>query len=196
VLGRQRALTADYTAVDTETGSRSLATGIVGAIVLATLTWVGANIYIPLVPVPVTLQTLFVLLAGSIVGSRYGVLSQFLYVGIGALGLPVFAGGLAGAGVIAGPTGGYLLSFLVAPVVVSRLIQRGNSLAWQFATFTIGTMIIFVLGVSHLAAFYTHDIGNALRVGFLPFVPGAILKIVAAVSIYRSYSALARQRRP
>ena len=72
-------MAADYTAVVSESGSRSVVTGIVGAVVLATLTWVGANIFIPLVPVPVTLQTLFVLLAGSVVGARYGVFSQFLY---------------------------------------------------------------------------------------------------------------------
>ncbi len=193
--GRQRAMAADYPAGVTETGNRSLVTGIAGAVVLATLTWVGANIFIPLVPVPVTLQTLFVLLAGSVVGARYGTVSQFVYVGAGALGLPIFAGGLAGLGIIAGPTGGYLLSFLIAPFVVSRLIHRSNGLLWQTTTFTVGTLIIFVLGVSHLAAFYTHDLSDAIRLGFLPFIPGAVFKIVAAVSIHRSYTALTRQRR-
>jgi biotin transport system substrate-specific component len=175
-------------------GARSLAAGMTVAVVFALLTWVGANIYIPLVPVPVTLQTLFVLLAGSIAGARYGSLSQTLYVAGGAFGLPLFAGGLAGWAVVGGPTGGYLLSFLIAPIIVSRLIHRSDSIVWQTATFSLGTLVIFMVGVGHLAAFYTHDLGAALRVGLLPFIPGAALKIAAAVSIHRSYTALARRR--
>jgi biotin transport system substrate-specific component len=180
-------------AAPSNAAARSIAAGLAAAVAFALLTWVGANIYIPLVPVPVTLQTLFVLLAGSIAGARSGLLAQTLYVGGGALGLPLFAGGISGLAVLGGPTGGYLVSFLVAPIVVSRLIRRSDSLAAQAGAFSIGTLVIFALGVSHLAAFYTHDLGTALRLGLVPFIPGAILKVVAAVSIHRSYHALARR---
>jgi hypothetical protein len=74
---------------------------LIGSVVFAGLTIVGANVYIPLMPVPVTLQTLFVLLAGAAIGGRYGTLSQILYVGMGAAGVPVFAGHLGGLSVFA-----------------------------------------------------------------------------------------------
>lgn len=156
----------------------------------AALTFVGANIVIPLEPVPVTMQTLFVLLAGAMIGGVRGSLSQTLYVGAGAAGLPIYAGGLSGWAIVAGPTGGYLAAFIVAPIIVATLIGRSQRLAWHVGVFTLATVVIFALGVAHLALFYTHDPVSAIRLGFLPFVPGAIFKIVAAVSMYRSYRAL------
>jgi biotin transport system substrate-specific component len=189
VTVKERTLTAAHAGYRT----RSIATGVTGALALAGLTWLGANVYIPLYPVPITLQTLFVLLAGSVVARRTGIASQWAYVGAGALGVPVFAGGLAGWGVLAGPTGGFLLSFLIAPVVVSLVLRRSCALGVQIAAFAAGTAVIFVLGVAHLALFYTHDITAALHLGLFPFVPGAIFKIVAAVSIHRSYTALTRR---
>lgn len=171
-----------------------LVVGLTGAVVFAILTWVGANVYVPLEPVPVTLQTLFVLLAGAFIGTRYGLASQLLYVTAGAAGLPAFAGGAAGWAILTGPTGGYLLSFLVAPVVVSVVIRRNPGLVGQAAAFTLGTMVIFALGISHLALFYTHDVAAAVQVGLVPFIPGAFLKIAAAISIYGVYGAWRHRR--
>jgi biotin transport system substrate-specific component len=176
--------------------SRSLAKGLVGAAVFAGLTFVGANIVIPLSPVPITLQTLFVLLAGAAIGARYGALGQAAYVALGTLGLPVFAGGLGGLGALGGPTGGYLLSFLLVPLVVGSLVRRSQSVPWLLLSYSIGTAVIFLFGVTHLAAWYTRDVTEAIRLGLLPFLPGAAFKIVAATSISRSYWALARRRRP
>ena len=174
-------------------GPRVLA-GTAGALLFAALTFVGAEIRIPLEPVPITLQTMFVLLAGAVLGSRFGPLAELFYVGFGAMGLPIFAGGAAGLGVIAGPTGGYLIGFLVAPVIVGRLIRRRDTLWWQAGTFFLGSLTILSLGVAHLTLFYTHDLLTSLRVGYLPFVPGDLLKIAAAVSIYRSWRALRYRR--
>ena len=191
MFGENKALTNGYeTTLIMARGSRRVLYGIIGAVVFAGLTFVGANITIPLMPVPITMQTLFVLLGGAVVGGRYGALGQFMYVGAGAMGLPVFASHLGGLGILAGPTGGYLYSFIITPLLISALLGRSRSIAWQAAVFTAGTALIFVFGVAHLALFYTHDLTTALRVGFLPFVPGAIFKIAAAVSIYRSYTAL------
>lgn len=159
----------------------------------AALTFVGANIFIPLEPIPVTLQTLFVLLAGAFIGRGRGAASQILYVGAGAAGAPVFAGGALGLGILAGPTGGYLLGFAVAPLVVGALIHRTTTLRGQTLAFLAGTLVIFALGVTHLAVIHTGSVTAALRFGFLPFIPGAIIKIVAALSIYRSWTALRRE---
>lgn len=169
--------------------------GVAVALAFAVLTFVGANIYIPIQPVPVTLQTLFVLLAGAVAGRGFGAGSQLLYVGAGAMGLPVFAEGAVGMAVLAGPTGGYIAGFVAAPLVVGALIHRRSSIAWQALVFSIGTLVIFALGVAHLSVSYTHSFAEGLRLGLLPFVPGAFIKIAAAVSIYRSYSALVRQYR-
>lgn len=169
--------------------------GTAGALFFAALTFVGANVVIPIHPVPITLQTLFVLLAGAVLGGRYGTMGQFVYVSAGTLGLPVFAGQLGGWGIVAGPTGGYLLAFLLTPYIVGALIHRSSSIAWQTTVFSLGTLVIFVMGVAHLTWFYTHDLSTALRLGVLPFVPGAVFKVVAAVSIYRSICALKKHRR-
>jgi len=195
VYGKTRVLDLSSAAAATVLGSRSVARGLFGSVVFAGLTIVGANVYIPLMPVPVTLQTLFVLLAGAAIGGRYGTLSQILYVGMGAAGVPIFAGHLGGLSVFAGPTGGYLLSFLIVPYLVSRLMGRLPTLRRQVFAFSVGTGLIFVLGVSHLAVIYTSDLSLALRLGMLPFIPGAIFKVFAATSITRSYQALRSRSR-
>jgi biotin transport system substrate-specific component len=169
-----------------------VAVALLGAVLFAGLTFAGAHIRIPLQPVPVTLQTLFVLLSGAVLGRRFGSLSQSLYLGFGAIGVPVFAGSLAGLGVLAGPTGGYLIGFVVAPLFVGALIGRKTQLWWSFLVFSFGSLIILSLGVLHLTLFYTHNLADSLRVGYLPFIPGDILKVLAAVSIYRSYRGLRR----
>jgi biotin transport system substrate-specific component len=175
---------------------RRVVAGTLGAMAFAGLTFVGANIVIPLQPVPITLQTLFVLLAGAVLGRGFGSLGQAFYVGGGTLGLPIFAGSTAGLAIMAGPTGGYLLGFVIAPLVVGSMIRQRASLWWQFLTFYVGSLIVLGLGVTHLTLFYTHDLMQSLKVGYFPFIVGDVLKITAAVSIYRSYGALARRHSP
>jgi biotin transport system substrate-specific component len=165
------------------------------ALVFAGLTTVGAYIEIPLKPVPITMQTLFVMLAGASIGRGWGSLSQWLYVGLGAAGLPLFAGGASGWTILGGPTGGYLIAFLIAPWVIGTMLRRSDSWAWQLLSFTAGNVLILALGVAHLTLFYTHDVSQALAVGALPFLPGAVFKIAAAVSIHRSSTALVRHYR-
>lgn len=181
------------------TASRSRASraalGVALSLAFAGLTVLGANIVVPLAPVPMTLQTLFVLLAGASIGRGWGSLSQGLYVGLGALGLPFFAAGASGAGVIAGPTGGYLIAFMVAPLVVGAMLRRSSRVGWQIVSFTAGTIVIFAFGLAHLALFYTRDLGQALAVGLVPFLPGAVVKIAAALSLHRSSQALIRYYR-
>lgn len=189
-------LAADATAFGAaHSRSTRVAIGVACAVLFAGLTALGANIVIPIEPVPITMQTLFVLLAGASIGRGWGSLSQWMYVGLGAAGVPVFAGGAGGWGILGGPTGGYLIAFLVTPWVIGSLLGRSDRLAWQACAFIAGEIAILTLGVAHLALFYTHDLGSAITVGVLPFLPGAAFKIVAALSIYRSSSALVRHYR-
>jgi biotin transport system substrate-specific component len=159
--------------------------GVVG---LASLTLAGAHIRIPIEPVPITLQTLFVLLAGALAGSFRGFLSQTLYVTAGLLGVPLFAGAVTGLAALSGPTGGYLAGFVLAPFVVGKLIDRRAGFSWTLLVFSIGALMILALGVLHLALFYTRDVWTAIEVGLLPFAVGDAAKVFAAASIYGSYS--------
>jgi biotin transport system substrate-specific component len=154
------------------------------ATLFAALTAAGALIAIPLSPVPVTLQTFFTYLAGSILGSCLGGLSQAIYVLLGAVGLPVFAGGKAGFGVLTGPTGGYLIGFIVGAFIIGKLVEikENPSFGWILFSMSIGTTVIYLLGVIQLSV-WVEDIHNALIFGVLPFLPGDSLKILLAASI-------------
>lgn len=192
------ALTADAPALAAASSRTArIALGVTLALVFAGLTTVGATIEIPLKPVPITMQTLFVMLAGASIGRGWGSLSQWLYVGLGVAGLPLFAGGASGWAILGGPTGGYLIAFLIAPWVIGTMLRRSESWSWQLFSFAVGNVLILTLGVLHLTLFYTHDVLQALTVGALPFLPGAVFKIAAALSIHRSSTALVRhyQRR-
>jgi biotin transport system substrate-specific component len=175
--------------------SARIALGVALACLFAGLTTLGAYIVIPLEPVPITMQTLFVLLAGASIGRGWGSLSQWLYVGLGAAGVPLFAGGTAGLAILGGPTGGYLVGFLIAPWVIGTLLRRSDRIGWQALAFVAGKLVILALGVAHLAVFHTHDLSRAIAVGALPFLPGDVFKVLAALSIYRSSSALVRHYR-
>jgi len=186
-----------FTPTMSATSSRGvrIAAGVARALLFTGLTTLGAYIVIPIQPVPITMQTLFVLLAGASIGRGWGSLSQWFYVGLGVAGVPLFAGGASGLGILGGPTGGYLVAFLVTPWVVGTLLRRSDRLAWQAFAFIVGKLVILTLGVAHLTLFYTHDLGRSIAVGVLPFLPGAVFKIVAALSIYRSSTALIRHYR-
>src|SRR3989339_1369533 len=99
--------------------------GMMFAALFAALTAAVSPIKIPLgfTPVPITLQTLMVLLSGAMLGPYYGALAMILYILVGALGLPVFAGGGSGIGALLGPTGGYLISYFIAAFVIGKVVQ-------------------------------------------------------------------------
>jgi biotin transporter BioY len=138
----------------------------------AIFTAIGAQIEIPHQPVPFTLQTFFVLLSGGLLGRRNGFLSMLMYLGLGALGLPVFSASSAGVARLLGPTGGYLLSFPVAAFVVGYLVslrpqamQGGNQslgqslaqYAWGMAAMAAGLILIFFVGTVQLNSVYFHN---------------------------------------
>ncbi len=152
-----------------------------GIAAFALLTALGAFVRIPLpfTPVPVTLQTFFVLMAGVYLGGRDGAASQLAYLAVGAVGLPIFAGG-AGAAHLLGPTGGYLMAFPIAAFLVGALVRPGDRLIRTLAVLVAATILIFALGAAWLARVLGVDAGRAVALGVLPFLPGAVLKIVTA----------------
>ncbi|MCF8129242.1 MAG: biotin transporter BioY [Deltaproteobacteria bacterium] len=145
----------------------------------------GAYIIIPLPPVPITLQTLFVGLAGALLGARLGALSQVIYLLIGIIGLPVFNGGKAGLGVLLGPTGGYLIGFVVGAWVIGALmrLKRKPGFAWTVAALAAGTVVIYLLGVAQLCVVAKLSLNKAIAVGVLPFLIGDLVKILATAFV-------------
>lgn len=154
----------------------------------AALTAVGARFEIPYQPVPFTLQTLVVLLAGAFLGPRNGAMSQLLYLAAGVAGLPVFAGGAVGFMKLFGPTGGYLLAFPAAAAVAGYMVSRNRSLVWIAVSMAAGLLVIFTAGTIHLWAFYFKDAGAAFTSGFLLFSWWDLLKLGAASMIYFEFS--------
>ncbi|MEA1939404.1 MAG: biotin transporter BioY [Candidatus Caldatribacteriota bacterium] len=148
----------------------------------AALTAVGAFISIPLYPIPLSLQTLFTLLAAMTLGSLSGVASQIIYVLLGVIGLPVFAGFKAGIGILFGPTGGFLFGFIICAYVVGKIVELKNekNIFYYFLAGIIGTIILYIIGITQLSLVTGIGIKKAIAVGMLPFLPGDILKIIAA----------------
>ena len=146
----------------------------------AILTTLGAQVSLPMVPVPMTLQSLAVVLAGGVLGPRGGVATMGLYLAAAAVGLPVLSDGRGGLQALAGPTAGYLVGFLVAAWASGEAGRRG----WL----THPLPGIAILSAAHLsillpgAAWLARDIGwtAAMSGGFTPFLIGAVIKSAAA----------------
>ena len=132
---------------------------------------------VPMIPVPVTMQTFAVALVGALYGWRLGGLTIVAWLMQGALGLPVLAGGAAGAAHFVGPTAGYLFAFPVAGMAVGWLAERGwnGRRPWRaFAAMLIGNGLCLVLGAAWLAALI--GLEPAIMTGLAPFLIGAVLK--------------------
>jgi biotin transport system substrate-specific component len=138
---------------------------------------------VPLSPVPMTLQPLAVLVVGGLFGAAEGLSALVLYLVLGALGLPVFAGGGAGPLHLLGPTGGYLLAFPVAAAVTGALIGPSpRSIVRVLLACAAGMVLIHIGGVAQLA-FLGRNPALAFRVGFLPFLTGDLLKVGLAAAV-------------
>lgn len=160
---------------------------MVYASLMAALTAVGAYIAIPIGPVPIVLQNLFVMLTGLLLGSRWGLISIGIYLLAGAVGLPVFAGGTGGIAKFLGPTGGYLLGFAAAVYLIGLISERGRgSVAVDVLAMLVGSLVIYATGVGWLKVVTSMSLAKAASVGMLPFLIGDALKIGVAIPIARA----------
>lgn len=159
-----------------------------GIITGITLTALSAFVRIPLpfTPVPLTLQTLVVLLLGAALGRKYGTVTQASYVLLGSIGMPIFAGASFGFAHLAGPTGGYLIGFIAAAYLVGKLIPKSGNASYIriFSAMLIGSSIILLLGTIQLALVMHLRWNQAILAGLLPFIPGDIIKSIIAAGIY------------
>ncbi len=162
-------------------------TRMVYAALMAALTAAGAYIAIPIGPVPIVLQNLFVMLAGLLLGGRWGLISVGVYLLAGAVGLPVFAGGTGGVGKFVGPTGGYLLGFAAAAYLIGVISEAGRGrVAIDVLAMLAGTLIIYAFGVAWLKLVTGMSFSKAFAVGMVPFLIGDALKVAAAIPIARA----------
>lgn len=171
----------------------------------AALIVVGAYVAIPVGPVPVTLQTVFILLAGILGGRSIGLAAVATYLVLGAMGLPVFSGGIGGFAHFAGPTGGFLIGSLVAATVAGLFADRGFSkpmtgdsttkmqLVWIIAGTIAGTLIIYLIGIPYLKMVLNIPWSQAFTIGLLPFIPGDLVKLVAIVLLGNMFAPRVRQ---
>jgi biotin transport system substrate-specific component len=157
----------------------NIARAIVLAVIGSVLLTISAKIQVPFWPVPMTMQTLVVLVLGVAYGWRLAGATVLLYLAQGALGLPVFAAG-GGLAYMAGPTAGYLFGFLLATVAVGWLAERGwdRSVGGTLAAMLVGTVIIFACGIAWLSTLI--GLPQAISAGLMPFLLSEVVKIALA----------------
>lgn len=160
---------------------------LVLAALIAALTAAGAYMAIPIGPVPIVLQSLFVLLSGLVLGSRWAAASMAIYLLAGIIGLPVFAGGSGGLAKLLGPTGGYLVGFPLAAFLIGLVAERSHGRLWiNLLGLVAGSLLIYLCGVTWLKGVLAVSLNKALAIGMWPFLPGDALKIAAALALERS----------
>jgi biotin transport system substrate-specific component len=161
---------------------------LVGSAILA----VSAQITVPSIPVPMTMQSLAVLALGVVLGARLGTTAVLLYLAEGASGLPVFAGFSGSLAHLAGPTGGYLMSFVPAAWLAGRLAQAGwgQGLLRPFLAYGLGHVVILAMGAAWLATFVGGS--QAVALGVVPFIAGSLVKSMLGAAVGRAVSPFIR----
>jgi biotin transport system substrate-specific component len=161
------------------------------ALGFACLTGLAAQIRVPLpfTPVPVTGQVLAALLSGVVLGGCYGGLSQVFYLGLGAMGLPWFTGWGGGLAIITGVTGGYIIGFIPAALMIGWLTSRYASARRfyiQLLLMAIGVSIIYTFGAAQFAIVTSSGLLRTMKLAVLPFIPVDLMKAAVAASISAS----------
>lgn len=188
--------------INTKSMSRTRTITLCG--LFAALTAIGAFIKIPLPPplVPFTLQFLFCALAGVLLGSKVGALSQLIYVLVGLVGIPVFTEG-GGLHYVVKPTFGYLIGFVLGAYVIGLCVEKFKEINFKnlFIASLIGLIVVYVLGVVYMYIIYNFYIGNEMGVwvavwgGAISCAPGDILIcIITAIMGVKMITALRRNR--
>jgi biotin transport system substrate-specific component len=161
--------------------SRDVSLVIGGSVAIAAAAQL--KITLPFTPVPISAQTFVVLLIGALFGAKRGVVTIMTYLSLGVMGLPIFAAATPGPGALVSPTAGYLAGFALAAWIMGTLSERGwDRRPWSAAlAMLLSSLAIFACGVLWLGRFVGWD--KVLQTGFLPFIPGDLLKIALATAI-------------
>ncbi|MBX7067314.1 MAG: biotin transporter BioY [Parachlamydiales bacterium] len=159
--------------------TRDFALVLLGSFIIC----LSGHISIPLwfTPVPLATQNSMVLLMAALLGARRGGAATFAFLAQGALGLPVFSTGAAGFAKFFGPTGGYLMGYLIAAFVVGYIAEKRKSIASAVVALTVGNLIVYICGAAYLSKFV--GLSKAFALGIAPFVVGDLLKTLASLKI-------------
>ncbi|MEO7147340.1 MAG: biotin transporter BioY [Terrimesophilobacter sp.] len=151
----------------------------------AALTAIAAQVVVPLWPVPITGQTLAVLLVGSSLGALRGTLSMLLYAVLGIIGLPVFSEASSGLGVVLGASGGYIIGFIFAAAFTGWIAQRSwdRRILRAILAFLGGTVLVYAVGLPWLSFTLGYNLVETLNAGFFPFIIGGIVKMLIAAAV-------------
>ena len=170
---------------------------LVLAAMFAALLAISGQISIPMVPAPITWQTLVVMLSGLLLGARLGFISMMVFVALVAIGAPLLAGGNGGIGVLLGPTGGFVLSWPLASMLIGWSVQKianhGEIRFWHLMLVNIfgGIIVVYLIGVPWLMAVtgLEYNLPNLTKACFI-FIPGDLIKTVVgsilAMAVYRA----------
>lgn len=150
---------------------------------LATVLGAYVEVPLPFTPVPVTLQTLFVLLAGAWLGRNWALGVQSAYLGAGAIGASVFAGAASGVFTLSGATAGYLWAFLPAALLVGTFWEKvqDRPAVLRLGLFAAAGLLILAMGTLWLAFLLHLNFSQAMLMGFIPFLPGEVVKTLIAL---------------
>ena len=148
------------------------------------LTAISAQVSIPVQPVPFTLQTMIVLLAGAFLGAKNGAYSQVLYLFLGGIGLPVFADGTMGFAKLIGPTGGYLLAFPIGAYICGYLVGKSPKYVFVVISMFVAELVVILFGTLYLYTSYLHNFVDAVKAGAAIFTVWMAIKVFAAATIY------------
>lgn len=176
---------ATFSPLNLESRSATLriAAVILGTLVLA----ISSQVAVPMIPVPITLQTLIVPLIGALYGWRLGLITVLAWLGEALIGLPVLAGGAGGIQHFAGPTAGYLVSFPIIAAMTGYLAERGwngNRAGLAFISFLAANLVCLALGAIWLAG--AIGVEKAIAFGVTPFLIGALIKSALGAAILKA----------
>lgn len=178
---QQPRVLVDFFLPRTVVGNIAAVTGVLAIVALS------AQVAIPLpfTPVPLTLQTFAVLVGAAAVGPLRGAAAMLLYFCLGAVGLPIFAGGAQGVQAAFGVTFGYLVGFVFASLVVGRLAdkQADRRMLPALGSYCLGSLVIYICGAGWLAVSLQISPGEAIAIGVLPFLLGDAVKALAAAGL-------------
>ena len=187
MLSKEKAKNSVFINIVTKTGSSQL----FWILSFTMLTAVAAQITVPVKPVPFTLQTMIVVLAGAFLGSKKGAYSQMIYLFLGCIGLPVFAqipDPAIGFARLLGPTGGYLLAFPVGAFLTGLLVEKSKNYFSVVASMFLGEAVILLLGALYLNTLYLHNLSAALIGGAGVFLLWTVVKVFIAAGIFKGLS--------
>ena len=168
--------------------TRSVATDALLVVAGAGLTAALAQVAVPLWPVPITGQTLAVLLVGGSLGALRGSLSMVLYLLVGALGAPIYSDASSGWAVLGGPTGGYIVGFILAAALTGALAERkwDRKFLGRMVSYLAGSAVVFAVGLPWLGFSLGLTVEQTLVSGLFPFVVGGVIKAVIAAGLIRA----------